>query len=57
MDDNNIVEFPKKNIRKATTEQLAHWWVNGIGPEDDDAVFEQVHAELNRRGEGKICAV
>ena len=58
----NVIQLPKRNVRHASTEQLKREWdmrfetdqeeVDGV-----DFHYEQIHAELNRRGEGEYCAV
>jgi cobyrinic acid a,c-diamide synthase len=57
-----VVQMPKRNVQHASTEELkAEWdkWADDPGEEMDGHAFhyEQIHAELNRRGEGKYCAV
>lgn len=49
-----------RDARDATTEELKRVWDEWDG--DPETMFypfdmEQVHAELNRRGEGSHCAV
>ena len=56
-----VVNFPRRNIQNETTEYLVRAWNEWDGcDEDDDSHqyhYEQIHAELNRRGEGLHCAV
>lgn len=57
-----VVQLPKRNIQHASMEQLKReWllWADHDGEELDGVEFhyEQIHAELNRRGEGRFCAV
>ena len=58
----DVVQMPKKNVQHASTAQLIREWDlwEGVDEEKPDGVefhYEQIHAELNRRGEGKHCAV
>ena len=58
----NIIEFPRKNIKDATTEQLKKEWDLWFEQDDEnmeghDFHYDQIHLELNRRGEGRHCAV
>jgi hypothetical protein len=56
-----VVNFPRRNIQNETTEYLVRAWNEWDEfPEDDGKHqyhYEQIHAELNRRGEGLVCAV
>ena len=59
---NNVIQLPKRNIQHALLEQLKSEWTAwcGVGEEWPDGVefhYEQIHAELNRRGHGEFCAV
>lgn len=52
----------KKDIRKADTDQLKREWDLWFEADDEDIDgvefdYEDIHAELNRRGEGDYCAV
>ena len=56
-----VIEFSKAGkVKRATTEELKKAWKEWDG---DPATMwepfdmEQVHAELNLRGEGRYCAV
>ena len=58
----NVIQLPKRNVRHASTEQLKREWDMWFETEQEalDGVefhYEQIHAELNRRGEGEYCAV
>jgi hypothetical protein len=58
----NVLDFQKRNITHASTEQLKEEWLlwSGTGEEWPDGAefhYESIHAELNRRGEGRFCAV
>jgi len=58
----NVIQMPKRNIQHATTEQLKReWdlWADTYEEHLDGVEFywEQIHSELNRRGEGEHCAV
>ena len=54
-----IIPFPKRNIQLVSTEELKLLW--DAFDEDThlcgDFWFEDVYWELNRRGEGRYCAV
>jgi len=57
-----VIQLPKRNIQHANTEQLKReWdlWANHEGEQLNGVEFhyEQIHAELNRRGDGCYCAV
>lgn len=53
-----VIQLPKRNVRHASIEQLKREWdlwaehseeqLGGI-----EFHYEQIHAELNRRGEGR----
>lgn len=57
-----VIAFPQ-GIRAATTADLKRewsmWMAPGVCEECPGAKFhyEDIHAELNRRGEGEFCAV
>ena len=58
----DVVQMPKRNVQHASTQQLMQEWTlwESAYEEKPDGVefhYEQIHAELNRRGEGKHCAV
>jgi len=59
----NVIQMPKRNIQHASIEQLmTEWtlWGNTEEEEKPDGVefhYQQIHAELNRRGYGAYCAV
>ena len=59
----NVVQLPKRNIQHASTKQLKmEWALWGISASEEQPPgaefhYEQIHAELNRRGEGEYCAV
>jgi len=48
-----IIPFPK-TIRQITTEELKKLWSSD---EEGEWTYEEIHAELNKRGEGEYCAV
>ena len=57
-----VIQLPKRNVQHASTEQLKREWDLWMesGEEELDGVefhYEQIHAELNRRGQGNYCAV
>ena len=60
---NNVVPLPKRNIQHALTLQLMVEWDlwclrdSEEHPPGTEFHYEQIHAELNRRGEGEYCAV
>lgn len=58
----NVIQFPKGNIKYATDEQLRKEWDMWADIDGEECLsaeyhYEQIHAELNRRGLGKYCAV
>lgn len=59
-----VIQPPNRNVQHASSEQLKREWdLWSEHDGDDDALdgvefhFEEIHAELNRRGEGRYCAV
>lgn len=57
-----VIQMPKRNVQHASTEQLKHEWdlwaeTDAEELEGVEFHYEQIHAELNRRGEGLHCAV
>ena len=58
-----IIQLPMSNIKKATTEQLKYEWDkwyevgDEIKPKGVDFYYEDIHMELNMRGEGEYCTV
>lgn len=60
-----VIQLPKRNVRHSSTEQLKREWDLWAesGEEETKYVpgvefhYEDIHAELNRRGEGLHCAV
>lgn len=57
-----VIQLPRRNVQHASTEQLKREWDLWADHDDEelDGVefhYEQIHAELNRRGEGRYCAV
>jgi len=56
----DVIPFPRRNIQEAPTEELKRLWDVWSGDPAErlgDFDFEAVHWELNRRGEGRHCAV
>lgn len=61
----DVIQLPKRNIQRASTEQLkCEWdlWAESDEEEIENVPgvefhYEDIHFELNRRGEGKHCAV
>lgn len=57
-----VIQLPKRNVQHASTEQLKHEWDLWAETDQEELAgvefhYEQIHAELNRRGEGRHCAV
>ncbi|ADW17876.1 hypothetical protein Despr_1726 [Desulfobulbus propionicus DSM 2032] len=60
-----VIQMPKRNVQHASTEQLKHEWDLWMDTDEEETEkvsgvefhYEQIHAELNRRGEGRHCAV
>ena len=57
-----VIKLPKRNIQYASIEQLKREWALWADHDGEDLAgveyhYEQIHAELNRRGEGHHCAV
>lgn len=56
-----VVQLPKRNIQHEKTDDLIRMWKEWEDcAEEDDGHryhYEQIYLELNRRGEGKHCAV
>lgn len=55
-----VVQMPKRNVQHASTEELKAAWDAWSGDPCEKVAgfdFESVFFELNRRGEGKHCAV
>lgn len=57
----NVIYLHNRNVRYASTEQLKRewdlWFHSDAEEVESDFHYEQIHAELNRRGEGEYCAV
>lgn len=58
-----VIQLPKRNIQHASIEQLMREWNLWAATDEEEKLdsaefhYEQIHAELNRRGEGRHCAV
>ena len=55
-----VIQLPKRNIQQVRTADLKQLWDNWSGEPDEmlgEFEHETVYFELNRRGEGKYCAV
>lgn len=55
-----VIQLPKRNVRHASTEELKALWNAWSGAPDEklgEFDHEAVYFELNRRGEGRHCAV
>ena len=62
MKADNVINLPRRNVRHATTEQLKREWDLWAACDGEELAgvefgYEQIHAELNRRGEGEYCSV
>ena len=60
-----VIQMPKRNVRHASTAQLKNEWDTWVKTNEEETEnvpgvefhYEQIHAELNRRGDGEYCAV
>jgi len=60
-----VIAFPTINIKRASTAQLKKEWDLWMESDEEEIHkvpgvefrYEDIHAELNRRGEGEHCAV
>lgn len=57
-----VIQMPTRQAQHASPEQLKREWdlwaqTNAEELEGVEFHYEQIHAELNRRGEGSHCAV
>ena len=58
----NVIQLPKRNVQHASIEQLRREWDMWFETDQEELEgvefhYEQIHAELNRRGDGNYCAV
>lgn len=61
----DVIKFTKRNIQQATTKQLKRQWDLWFQSDEEDISkiegvefhYQEIHIELNRRGEGNHCAV